>query len=410
MFRSGVGGDGGNRATSAALIWLVLATTGCREQALVERAPTITIDSAGVEVVTSDPLNSDTYCTLSEEPIFSVGTLDGADPYMFYRLRGAARLSDGSIAVMDNGSGEIRIFDADGRHLRSMGGRGEGPGEFRNGRFIWATPGDTLWVGDYRPWQYHVYISTGELARTVAMDPSYLNYSLGGGVLANGVSVNVRDELRPPEDNFRVPERLFVEAHAADGSVIGELAKLDGRRVGTWDGAGGTLWTLFDPVPVVDARGTTIAITTAMEPEVRLLDEELRLRRIVRWPDPDREVTEAHVRAYRADVIEAQGGRDSENWQRFHDDMTSDRRPVADVFPTIGSLRVGRDGRLWVYRYRRPGGRSDWWIFGQDGDFQCRLDHPSDVTIYEIGADYLLGVHRDELDVERVVMYQLALP
>ncbi|MXX56559.1 MAG: hypothetical protein F4X15_16755 [Gemmatimonadetes bacterium] len=410
MVRSDVPWACGRGAAAMALTSILLVAPGCREQAPVERAPTIAIDSAGVEVVTSDPLNSDTYCTLSEEPVFSVGTLEGADPYMFYFLRGVARLSDGSIAVMDNGSGEIRVFGADGRHLRSMGGKGEGPGEFRIGRYIWAMSGDTLWVGDYRPWRYHVYASTGEFSRTVAMDPIYLNGSLGGGVLANGVSVNVRDLFQFPVENFRVPEPLFVEAHAADGTVIGELAKLDGRRWGAWDGTAESLWTLFDPVPVAFARGTTIAITTAMEPEVRLLDEELRLRRIVRWLDPDREVTGAHVRAYREALIERRGGRDSENWQRFDDDMISESRPVADVFPTVSSLRVGRDGRLWVYPYPRPGEGADWWIFGQDGDFQCRLEHPGGVTIYELGADYLLGVHIDELDVERVVMHELRLP
>ena len=407
---SSMGWARGDRAGLAVFMSIALAASGCREQAPVERAPTIAIDSAGVEVVTSDPRNSDIYCTLSEEPVFSVGTLEGADPYMFFFLRGAARLLDGSVAVMDNGSGEIRIFGPDGRHLRSMGGKGEGPGEFRIGRFIWVLPGDTLWVGDYRPWRYHVYASTGAFSRTVAMEPPHLNASLGGGVLANGVSVNVRDLFQIPEENFRIPEPLFVEAHAADGAVIGELAKLDGRRWGEWDGTAGSLWMLFDPVPVAFARGTTIAITTAMEPEVRLLDEEMRLRRIVRWLDPDREVTRAHVQAYRDNLIERRGGRGSENWGRFDDDMISDRRPVADVFPTVSSLRVGRDGRLWVYPYRRPGEEADWWIFGQDGDFQCRLDHPAGVTIYEVGADYLLGVHRDELDVERVVMYELRPP
>ncbi len=400
----------GDRAGLAVLISSALAAAGCRERAPVERAPGIAIDSAGVEVVTSDPRNSNVYCTLGEEPILSVGTLEGADPYMFYLVRGTARLSDGSIAVMDNGSGEIRVFDPAGRHLRSMGGKGEGPGEFRIGRFIWVLPGDTLWVGDYRPWRYHVYTSTGAFSRTVSMDPSYLNRSLGGGVLANGVSVNVRNQFQPQEENFRLPEPLFVEAHAADGTVIGELARLEGRRFGQWEGTGGILWTLFDPIPVVDARGTAIAIATAREPEVRILDEEFRLRRIVRWLDPDRGVTGAHVQAYREDLIERRGGRGSENWRRFDDDMTSDRRPVADVFPTVEYVRLGRDGRLWVYPYRKPREGADWWVFGPDGDFQCRLDHPAGVTIYEVAADYLLGVHTDELGVERVVMFELRLP
>jgi len=58
--------------------------------------------------------------------------------------------------------------------------------------------------------------------------------------------------------------------------------------------------------------------------------------------------------------------------------MLSDRRPVADVFPIVNTVRVGSGGRLWVYPYRKPGTSDDWWAFGIDGKFQCRLDHPAD--------------------------------
>ena len=391
---------------------LAVGATSCGDEP-APRAPTLAIDSAGVEIVTSDPLNSDAQCTLNEEPALSIGVLEGEEPYMFNWIRGANLLSDGSIAMMNNGSGKIRIFDAGGTHLRSMGGKGEGPGEFRIGRFISVLPGDTLWVGDYRPWRYHVYASTGQYIRTAKMNPQYFNASLGGGVLDNGVSVNVRDDAHERRgQDFHDPLPWFVEAHAADGTVIGELARLDSQREGTWPGAATILWTLFDPVPAVHALGTTIAIATAREPEVRLLDEELHLRRIVRWADPDREVTRAHVQAYRDGLINRRGGRGSENWRPTDDGMISDRRPVADVFPTVSSVKVGRDGRVWVYPYRKPGAAAGgWWVFGTDGHFLCHL--PSAVrsfTPYDFGADYLLGVHADELGVERVVMHELRLP
>ena len=391
----------------------LLVLTATTSHAGAQRPASTVVDSAGVRIVTSDPRGSGTYCTLSDEPILKLGVIEGEEPYMFYWVRGANRLSDGSVAVMNNGSGEIRIFGADGRHMRSMGGKGEGPGEFKIGRYIWVLPGDTLWVGDYRPWRYHVYAASGEHVRTVDMKPQYFNASVGGGVLDNGTSVNVRNLFERPEPDFQVPEPWHAEAHAADGTLVGELARLDAQRSGTWEGAGVRLSVLFDPRPSVNARGTTIAIATAREPEVRLLDEQLRLRRIVRWADPDRKVTRAHAQAFRDRFIESRGGRDSDNWHPANDATISDRRPVADVFPTVESVQVGRDGRLWVSPYRKPGTEEadgEWWTFGPGGDFQCRLDHPAGVTIYEFGADYLLGVHIDELEVERVVMYGLRLP
>ena len=138
---------------------------------------TIRSDSAGVEIVTSDPSRSDATCTLGDEPIFRVGNDEGDEAQWFSTIRGVGRLSDGSVAVIDDASAEIRIFDAAGRHLRSMGRHGEGPGEFRNAWKLWVLPGDTLWAGDYRPWRYNVFTRHGEWVRAVEMKPIYGNLS-----------------------------------------------------------------------------------------------------------------------------------------------------------------------------------------------------------------------------------------
>ena len=102
------------RSISPALSILALAACVDRPPP-VERAPPIAIDSAGVEIVASDPLNSDARCTLSQEPTLSIGTIEDDDPYLFFFIRGANRLSDGSIAVMDSGAGEVRIFSQEPR-------------------------------------------------------------------------------------------------------------------------------------------------------------------------------------------------------------------------------------------------------------------------------------------------------
>ncbi len=385
----------------------VLAGAACAADGPSRSSPTLVVDSAGVEIVTSDALGSDRRCVLADRPTLSVGTAEGDEASMLFFVRGANRLSDGSLAVLNNGSGEIRVFSRAGTHLRSMGGHGDGPGEFRIGRFIWVLPGDTLWVGDYRPWRYHIYSARGAFVRTVDLDPPYLNASRGGGVLANGVSVNVDRPFFRPTNDFRQPEPWSVEAHDADGTLIRELARLDGVRLGTWEGAGARMSTLFDPVPSIAAAGATIAIATAREPEVRILDGEFRLRRIVRWSDPDREVTAAHIQAYRDALVERRGGRGSGNWSAADESLVSDRRPAADLFPTTAGLMLGRDGRLWVRRYGRPGDQVRWMAFRSGGEFQCHLTLDVSLTVYEFGADYLLAVHSDELRVERVVEYEL---
>ena len=71
---------------------------------------------------------------------------------------------------------------------------------------------------------------------------------------------------------------------------------------------------------------------------------------------------------------------------------------------------IGRDGRLWLKRYARPREEPSWMAFKASGDFSCHLRPGSQLTPFEFGANYLLALHRDELEVERVVMYELVTP
>ena len=235
-----------------------------------------------------------------------------------------------------------------------MGRHGEGPGEFRSAWTLWVLPGDTLWAGDYRPWRYNVFTSDGEWVQAVEMNPIYGNPSRSGGVLDNGVTQSA----------------------------------------------------------VVEAGGSTIATGRTSQTEVRLLDDELRLRRILRWSDSDRDVSGADVRAWREDYIESRGGRNSPNWSLIDDLVVSDDVRAADVFPAFSHVEIGRDGRVWVLPYQEPRAeRQRWMGFDRDGGFLCHLEHShSGLTDYEFGADYWLGVQTDDLGVETVVVYRLTTP
>lgn len=411
MVRSGVRWVCGRGVALAALASMLLAAAGCREQAPMERAPSVFVDSAGIRIVTSDPFSSAAYCALGEEPVFSVGTVEGDEPYMFGRIQDVARLSDGTVAVVDGSSREVRVFDEAGVHLRSIGGRGEGPGEFRNPWLFWVLPGDTLWVSrDYLPWQFNVYSSDGAYLRMVEPAPFGVHSFVRGGVLDNGASVNV-SQVAPATDDSRIPFRWITMAHGRDGILIDTIARLPGVRLfPSTESSNYNVIPLFEASALVAARGTTVAMTDAREPEVRVMDESFRMHRFVRWLEPGREVTAAHTRAFREDYMAERGGRTSEDWSVGDEVLVTEERPVAERFPTASDLMVGRDGRLWVERFTRPREQKSWMAFDHGGDFLCHLTNPADLTIHEFGSDHVLGVQRDQLDVERVMMYELRLP
>lgn len=390
---------------------LALAASGCEDG--TQASHRIEIDSAGTRIVAVDPLASDAMCSLGDEPTLFLGESEADEAQWFSRVIGLARLSDGSVAVADDYSGEVRLFDAAGTHLRSFGRLGEGPGEFSSLWLMWSLPGDSLWVGDYRPQRYHLYSATGEWIRTATLDPVYPDPTRGGGVLANGVSINVRDES-PLRQDFTTPDTRHVEAHAPDGKLIGTLASPPGRTFGSFGEVNGFPYVIspwFDASASIGVAGRTIAIANGRDTEVRVLDDEMRLRLIIRWEAPVREVTAAHIRARRD--TERQRAMEDGELSPYEQINLNPERPAADVFPAVSSVQVGQDGSVWVWRYRRPGesDQTGAMRFGPDGEFICHLSpEMDDYSIWEFGADYVLGTHTDELGVQRVAIYGLERP
>jgi hypothetical protein len=90
-------------------------------------------DSAGIAMVenTTPAWRDGQAWRVEPKPVLQLGQLDGDQPHMFANITGAVQLADGSIAVADAGSSQLRIFDPTGQHRRSIGGPGSGPGEFR---------------------------------------------------------------------------------------------------------------------------------------------------------------------------------------------------------------------------------------------------------------------------------------
>lgn len=390
-----------------AAVPVVAAFAACGPESWPE--PAIVTDSAGVRIVTSDPAGSDATCSISEEPVLVIGADEEDESQWFSSIRGMGRLSDGSVVAIDRSSAEVRIYDETGRHLRSMGQYGEGPGEFSNPFILWVTAGDTLWVGDYFPWRYNVFTADGDFVRQVNLTSGFVNNPDGGGVLDNGYSVNPRSQ-RANRADFTDPDTLIVEVNDPGGQLVGTIDRMPGRLRGSVSEAPNLgLFPLFQSFPEVDAGGSTVVLAHGRDTEIRVLDDEFNLRTIIRWYEPGRDVTPADVRAWREDYIESRTQPASRDWSVFDDATISGERPAADLFPAISAVMIGRDGRIWVRQYDRPREDRGWLAFGSDGKFFCHMSQPPG-DMREFGADYVLLLSETELGIPTVHMHRLDHP
>ncbi len=61
----------------------------------------------------------------------TIGVELGDSAYMFGAIEAVTFDTNGNIAVLDMGIGNVRIFSSDGEHIRTIGRRGNAPGEFQ---------------------------------------------------------------------------------------------------------------------------------------------------------------------------------------------------------------------------------------------------------------------------------------
>lgn len=393
--------------------WVVLFVA-CGSSGTSGKPAIVRRDSMGVQITENDLERLQAICELGGSPTVTIGTAEGDEEYQLYRVFGARRLSNGRIAVVNQGSQQLRFYDQQGRFVSQTGRAGEGPGEFRRAFYLWVLPGDTVWVGDYRPWRFLVFGPDGQWVRTVQAAPMYVNTAFTS-VLDDGRFIIADRTLnRNSGTEFKL-SHLTVVIHGADGNLADTIGTYPNGRWGRLDNDPGTmtLYPMFESFARVTTTGSHIVVGHTSEPTFSILaaTDEVRVERIVRWTTGDRAISSREIAGERRRLAEPYQDADQGTRRRVLLRVSQDR-PVASQFPAFANLAAGRDGRIWVEQYARPTKPEphEWLAFDSEGRFQCRATIPAFDEILEFGEDYLLVKDRDELGVERVFQYSLSPP
>jgi PAS domain-containing protein len=397
---------------SAAFILLVSACSDLRAT-----TPTVALrDSARISIVENTLDESTPICDVSPQPTLTLGVTDGPPEYQFFRTFGARRLSDGRIVVVNQGTQELRFYSPEGRFLKAAGRSGEGPGEFKDAFTMRILPGDTVWVGDYRPWEWEVFSPDGSWQRRVQPLPPYLNPDVEA-VLNDGRSVAVVGNVFEAPVNRFAPQHVTVILHAPDGAVEDTLGVYESGTAGRFDDVPNFVVSpLFQSRASITAGGSRVLVGHTSRAELRIheIGDTVALDRIVRWNAELRPVTDADVAAERERIAASFEGGDEEMRRRLVEPQIREDRPVAETFPAFSTVELGRDGRIWVRGYRHPSEAAEamqnWLIFDAEGTIQCRLSAERFEQMPDFGSDYILVMRRDELGVERLFLHTLSAP
>ena len=135
-----------------------------------------------------------------------------------------------------------------------------------------------------------------------------------------------------------------------------------------------------------------------------------KLLRLIRRAYERRPVT-AEVKAqFRADyeaMVRAEAGDVTpEQMRRFLEFV--DDADYPEYLPAYSALLIDADGNLWAEDYRiHTESESRWTVFDSTGRWLGTVDMPDGLQVLEIGRDYVLGLRKDDLDLERVSLHAL---
>lgn len=414
------------------LVAVACALVACGGEVGADVSPAVR-DSAGVTVVelSAAPLLAagglraqeppETW-RLSPEPVLEAGGPGTPADELFTRIAGAARLEDGRYVVADGGELRLSVYGPDGALDETIGSEGAGPGEFRHIWGLW-TAGDTIGVWDPRLRRLTWFLPDGEVVGTARPESGDVQVPVGAGSLEMflGPFEDGRIGLawlstvwgpgeRPPEDRL-VPDRMVFGVFDATGQLRKVLGHATGMVRSFGPHGGGPI--AFSPFSWAAVVRDSLVYTNGLQGEVLIYDPAAPDSGVARRLTVEgSEIGLDEARDAVEEALAEASERARSMASLFRMDVTAGR------VPAHGRMLADDEGRLWLKAYDPTtdplvlgGGRfrtgGEWTIVETDGTVVAHLDMPDHVAPVAVVGDELLGVARDELDVERFVVHRI---
>jgi hypothetical protein len=403
-------GGGSQPVRSGACLMFAVALSACGSAGSGERDAFTVRDSAGIQIAesTGPAWRAGEEWRLSDEPVLQVGMVDGPAEYVLGNVAGVLGTADGGVLVADGQAKNLRWYDAAGRHVRTVGREGAGPGEFRHVSRLVPYRADTVVVVDWMNRRITFLGGDGTVIRdestrtggeTGTDDP--IAYAPDGSAI-----------LRARPARADVPRGLARDTFTLRRRSIGsgaytELGSFPGTEAVYMDAGGGGFSVIaraFGPCACVVPLADGFVAGTGEIPEMVRYDAQGHPERRIRWSGTRRPVTPSDVSAHRARELASAQDR---TWM----EQLLGEMDYPQEMPVYANVVADAGENLWVRRYDpEPETAAEWWVFTPEGRLLGTVETPAGLRVREIGADHVLGIWLDDLNVQYVRRYALLKP
>lgn len=412
-----------SRSLFALPLLLSAALAGCGDGDAASDADAVLVDTAeGVERLTwaeqtGSPLG------WGVDTLLAIGDAMGAEEYTFGSISATslAGSPDGHVFVLDRQGGRLLEYGPDGAHVATYGRKGGGPGEFSFPLSVALGPGDTLWTTDLMSRRITGFPRDGGEPRIVPYPDAGSFPSSELGVVEDGFLQVVRGIGSPEEDEERPPRliRFTRELQPLDTLRVAPEAprdvvqlEMEGRSMIM--AMSQQFWPAFQWDVLSDGG---IVVSESPDYELRILNPDGSLRRIVRRDPAARVATEEDRERVRQGVLaEADSGGGitiggsgpDAAAQRRMAEQRVESMTFADRIPRIHQLAVDPAGRIWVgvAADTAPDELERIDLYDSAGQLLGEL-HDVPFPAAFTGTNRILTTRKDEMDVPQVLVLRV---
>ncbi len=351
------------------------------------------------------------------EEVFTVGSVAGDAWDAFGRIGSVAFDADANLHIFDNQADHILVVGPDGSLLRTVGGPGEGPGEFNNVTQTMVARDGSYTVLGFA--SIDLFAPGGEFVRHIATDPFTLGIIFRAMALPDGRLVTSQISGMGEEEETVDGRPIYVfgpDDSEAETLYTGwQLPAGDDDLIDSESSSGVTVMRFaagrayeprLDYGVLTDGR---VAVLDSIGYRIKLIDLDGSVTGTIERPIMPLPVDEALMEAARERYRASTAGL-IESGNRTNIPIQIEREGAegltfAEEVPVIADIEVDWEDRIWVER-RGPTGREDDGpidIVTPEGDYIGTLPPDGLRTPAAFGPDGLMAfIDRDEFDVPTV--------
>jgi len=341
----------------------------------------------GVEYVHNPeiPLHSNKTVTFEED--LSIGGEDEDGNIILFRLGRFIVDQNENIHIVDSQDQVIKVFDKEGKYIRTIGRKGEGPGEFRSIRYPTFLPDGRLLVMDFSARRTSLFDSSGEFLKSYQWKKRFSQFHWATN------SSYILTEYTFKGESPLEGRRLFVKEYDFEGNEIrsfGEFIAEEGKPFI------GEKFTAIFSIPYspesifsADQKRKYLYHCLNNKYTIEVFDEKGKVFRRIDRPYEPVPFTSEDVEEFRARYERSQ----NESLRKFAKEI-----PLPSVKTITPRMLVDDSGNLWIktHEQREEEERtfSAYDIFDIDGYYEARIWLDKDPSLFVKGKMY--RIHTDE--------------